>query len=130
MDRYNMSQNKYLSELDDPEFREIAREIYKQSHNAYHREYRKKNPEKIKEIRKKNVQKNWVKYNERRKEYYRDLSDYKRQLSQRYDVLTGEMEIGNDSKELKEELRMILDEMARLKMIDQENYHDIMSLLP
>lgn len=87
-----------------------------------------KNKEKVKEINKRWRDKNKEAIAEQKK-YYNKIGYYKNKLVQKFNIMKDEILIGNDSQELLEEFKVLLDEMMRLELLDHDEYEQIEALL-
>ena len=85
------------------------------------------NKDKIKESNKKWREKNKEYLKQKQLEYSKG-GYYRNKLLQRYNVLKGELLIGNDSLDLLEELGHVLDEMKKLDLIEEDEYNNLKKL--
>jgi len=84
------------------------------------------NKDKIKESNKKWREKNRDYLKKRQKEYANG-GYYKNKLIQKFNVMKGEILVGNDSEQLLEDFRELLDEMLELELISEDEYDNIVS---
>ena len=103
-----------------PTYHEMNRERF----SARKKLWAQANKDKIKESNKKWRENNKEYLKQKQLEYSKG-GYYKNKLLQRFNVLKGELLIGNDSQELLEELSNILDEMKKLDLIEEEEYNNL-----
>ena len=93
----------------------------------YKREWASKNKDKIKERHKKWREANAETIKKKKAEYYKS-GYYNNKLIQKFNVIRGEILIGNDSEELLNEFKHLVHEMYERDIIDEEEYENIVSL--
>ena len=94
----------------------------------YKKQWRIKNKEKVKEYDRQYQERNKDTIKKRKQEYYRS-GYYNNKLVQRFNVLRGEILIGNNSEELMDELKEIVDIMYNRDLLDEDQYNDIIDTL-
>jgi outer membrane protein OmpA-like peptidoglycan-associated protein len=87
-----------------------------------------KNKDKVREANKRWREKNKEKIAKQKSEYNK-IGYYKSKLIQKFNIMKNEIIIGNDSKELLEEFKELLDEMVKLDLIDQDEYSNLIALV-
>lgn len=107
-----------------PTYSEINKERIKQ----VKAKWREKNRDSIKASAKKWREANKEKVSKQKKEYY-SKTYYKNQLLKKFTVIKDEILIGNDSEELLEELKEIVEELNYYKFISEEEYNNIINLI-
>ena len=93
----------------------------------YKKQWREKNKDKIKESNKKWRLANADDIKKKKAEYYKS-GYYNNKLIQKFNIMKGEILIGNDSEELLDELKHLVHEMYEREIIDEEEYENIVSL--
>lgn len=94
----------------------------------YKKKWAEKNKEKLKESHKKWREANAETIKKKKAEYYK-TGYYNNKLIQKFNIMRGEILLGNDSKELLEDFKHLLNEMCHRDIIDEDEYDGIMVLI-
>jgi len=112
-----------MSDSDTTTYNALNRERIRE----YKREWNAKNKEKNRERHKKWREANAEALKKKKAEYYK-TGYYNNKLVQKFNVMRGEILIGNDSEELLREFQDLVQEMYERDLLDEDEYENIISL--
>ena len=92
----------------------------------YKREWVKKNKDKVKDQQKRWREANAEQLKKKKAEYYR-TGYYNNKLVQKFNVMRGEILMGNDGQELLDEFKELIFEMHKREILDDETASHIMA---
>ena len=101
--------------------------LNKERIREYKKKWRDNNKEKCKELHKKWREANAEALKKKKAEYYK-TGYYNNKLVQKFNIMRGEILIGNDSEELLEEFKNLVEEMYQRDLLDEDEYENIISL--
>ena len=93
----------------------------------YKKKWRENNKEKVKEAHKKWREANAEELKKKKAEYYK-RGYYNNKLIQKFNIMKGEILIGNDSEELLNDFKDLVSEMYERELLDDDEYEQIITL--
>lgn len=99
----------------------------KQKQKEYRKKWAEKNKERIREVSKKWRQAN-AETIKQKKAYYYKTGAYNNKLIQKFNVMKGEILVGNNGSELINNFKELVNEMHERDILDDEEYNNIISL--